>query len=48
MTEGLTLIAKKFMKSFQPLSSETIVSSGYPLIVSETSRNATGHGKGEG
>jgi len=31
VTEGLTLTAKKFMKSFQPFFSETIVSSGYPL-----------------
>ena len=45
---GVNSYSQKFMKSFQPLSSETIVSSGYPLIVTETSRNATGHGKGEG
>ena len=31
MTEGLTLTAKKLMKSFQPLSSETTVSSVAPL-----------------
>ena len=31
MTEGLTLTAKKFMKFFQPLSSETVVSSVSPL-----------------
>ena len=36
MTEGLTLIAKKFMKSFQPLSSETIVSSAAPLSLYDT------------
>ena len=36
MTEGLTLTAKKFMKSFQPLSSETTVSSVSPLYFSAT------------
>ncbi len=32
VTEGVTLTAKKLMKSFQPLSSETTVSSVPPLI----------------
>ena len=36
VTEGLTLTAKKFMKSFQPLSSETTVSSVSPLYFSAT------------
>ncbi len=36
MTEGLTLTAKKLMKSFQPLSSETTVSSVSPLYFSAT------------
>ena len=47
VTEGLTLTAKKLMKSFQPLSSETTVSSVSPLYsLTETPRNATGHGRG--
>ena len=49
MTEGLTLTAKKFMKFFQPLSSETIVSSVSPLLYRyATPHNATGHGREEG
>ena len=46
MTEGLTLTAKKFMKFFQPLSSETVVSSVSPLLYRyATPHNATGHGR---
>ena len=49
MTEGLTLTAKKFMKFFQPLSSETVVSSVSPLLYRyATHHNATGHGREEG
>ena len=48
-TEGLTLTAKKFMKFFQPLSSETVVSSVSPLLYRyATPHNATGHGREEG
>ena len=35
-TEGLILTAQKFLKSFQPLSSETTVSSVSPLYFSAT------------
>ena len=49
MTEGLTLTAKKFMKFFQPLSSETVVSSVSPLLYRyATPHNATVHGREEG
>ena len=49
MTEGLTLTAKKFMKFFQPLSSETVVSSVSSLLYRyATPHNATGHGREEG
>ena len=49
VTEGLTLTAKKFMKFFQPLSSETVVSSVSPLLYRyATPHNATGHGREEG
>ena len=49
MTEGLTLTAKKFMKFFQPLSSETVVSSVSPLLYRyATPHNGTGHGREEG
>ena len=48
MTEGLTLTAKKFMKSFQPFSSEILYLRAIPYIVTATSRNATEYGKGEG
>ena len=49
MTEGLTLTAKKFMKFFQPLSSETVVSSVSPLLYRyATPHNAPGHGREEG
>ena len=49
MTEGLTLTAKKFMKFFQPLSSETVVSSVSPLLYRyATPHNSTGHGREEG
>ena len=46
MTEGLTLTAKKFMKFFQPLSSETVVSSVAPLLYRyATPHNATEEGE---
>ena len=49
MTEGLILTAKKFMKFFQPLSSETVVSSVSPLLYRyATPHNATGHSREEG
>ena len=49
MTEGLTLTAKKFMKSFQPFFSEAVVSSVSPLLYRYAPpHNATGHGREEG
>ena len=49
MTEGLTLTAKKFMKSFQPLSSVRAVAHVAPLLFRyATPLNATGHGREEG
>ena len=48
MTEGLTLTAKKFMKSFQPFSSEILYLRAIPYIVTATSRNATRHDREEG
>ena len=46
---GVTLTAKKFMKFFQPLSSETVVSSVSPLLYRyATPHNATGHSREEG